>query len=68
MSPASSEGIVPFRDNDQEVRRRAESTRDAIKQVAQIEQTNREAESRPLFRGFGTWGEHSRSGTDELLL
>jgi hypothetical protein len=30
MSPASSEGIVPFRDNDQEVRRRAVSARDTI--------------------------------------
>jgi hypothetical protein len=56
MSPASSEGIVPFRDNDQEVRRRAESTRDAIKQVARIEQTTREAESRPRVPGFRNLG------------
>jgi serine protease inhibitor len=30
MSPASSDGIVPFRDYDQEVRRLAVSTRDTI--------------------------------------
>jgi len=52
MSPASSEGIVPFRDNDQEVRRRAVSIRDAIKQVARDGQTNREAESRSRVPGF----------------
>jgi hypothetical protein len=44
MSPASSEGIVSFRDNDQEARRRAASARDANGKVARIEQTNCEAE------------------------
>jgi hypothetical protein len=52
MSPASSEGIVPSRDYDQEARRRAVSTRGHDKQVARIESTNREAESRPKVRGY----------------
>ena len=54
------EGRSSLRTNDQETRRRAASARDAIKQVVRAGKTGREAESRPSFRGFGAWGEHSR--------
>jgi len=69
MSPTSSGRVVPSRVYDQEVRRRAASTRDAIKQVARDEQTSREPSDAPRFEvtdlGADTVGLHNDR---ELLL
>jgi hypothetical protein len=68
MSPASSEGVVLLRDNNQEVRRWAAAIRDAKKKWYESWKPAAEPSDAPGFGVSNLVGERSRSRTDKLLL
>lgn len=68
MSPTSSERVVPFRVYDQEVRRRAASTRDAIKQAARDGKTSREPSDAPRSEVMGLGADTVGLHNDRKLL